>query len=435
MGEWRPSGPFEESLSTAFAGGDLALCLAMLRLAEFALPITPSAAAGEERAAWPTADDGERTWVLAYTSAAALKAGTGGAEPYHRIVTMPELAAGWPDLRWGLAINPGLPVHFFLEPGTVARLAVPTMAQERVISGAPGLPVVQKPLTPDDLYTYLLEGESRVSGYCHNAQDVAHIATPAVLADAVGLAEVPGVVTDQGAVNLLRWAAVGLNLYHTPYGGLDEEGRAAVDGHIIEEPPFVGMGLAPNRDRVVREYKVDGVGLPHGAEIVELTDAGVERRHAVYDGDLERWLLVNEDGTDAAGLATGSSLWHSYRARVAGVEYQASPDPRTDGLWVRLRAFEPADGFEELEPGRFVRTLPAAECEEVAFVTMAGEWRGAPCQVHGARDGKLLVEYVGGLLPVARDLGMERVERGVYRAWVPREEVLGLREQVVPLEL
>jgi hypothetical protein len=127
--------------------------------------------------------------------------------------------------------------------------------------------------------------------------------------------------------------------------------------------------------------------------------------------------------------------WHSYRVRWRGAEFEASPHPRPDRLWMRLRSSEPADGFEELVPGRFVRPVPAEECEAVFFVTMVGEWRGATCQVHGEREGELLVQYTGGLLPVARELGLWRIERGVHRGWVPRHEVLELHEHAVPLDV
>ncbi|MFB9252063.1 SseB family protein [Sphaerisporangium melleum] len=303
MREWEPVSPFERNLAAAVAADDLALCLGMLRLAQFALPVSPAAAAGHEPVAWPTASDAEGTWILAYTSAEAMAAtGVGGVTPHHRVVTLPELAAGWPDPRWGLAVNPGLPAHVRLRSGTVARLAVPTLTEERLASPGSGLPLMQKLLTPLDLYAYLAEGRSRVSGYCHNALDVAHIATPAVLADALGMADVAGVVTDEGSVNMLRWAAVGLNLYRTPYGGVDEEAMAAVGGWLVEEPPFTGLGLAPNVDQVIREYKVDGVGLPHGAEIWELTHAGTQIRRAVFDGDLERWLLVASPASSSGAV-------------------------------------------------------------------------------------------------------------------------------------
>jgi hypothetical protein len=127
--------------------------------------------------------------------------------------------------------------------------------------------------------------------------------------------------------------------------------------------------------------------------------------------------------------------WSWYRARWQGREYRASPDPRPDMLWLRLRGAEPAEGFEEVAPHVFVRPVRAEECEEVAFVTVTCEWRGAPCQVRDERDDELLVEYTGGLLPVAVDLGFERAERGVHRRWVARDEVHGLREHVVLLHI
>ncbi|MEU9832562.1 SseB family protein [Streptosporangium sp. NPDC048047] len=308
MQEWRPESPFEKRLQAAFAAGDLAVCLGLIRQTELGLPISQAAAEGREPAAWPTFEADGRTWLAAYTSADAMRAVLGETAEHVRVVTLTELAAGWPDPRWGLAVNPGLSAPFFLEAGTVARLAVPSLVQERLAEPGSGPPMVQKLLRPADLYAHVAGGESRVSGYCHRARDVAHIATPAVLADALGQAREEGVVTDQGSVNILRWRAVGLDLYRTPYGGVDEASRAAVAGWVVEEPPFVGMGLVPNAEQVIREYRVDGLGLPHGAEIWELTVDGVEYRRAVYDGDLGRWMLVGVapaggapvDGTEGA---------------------------------------------------------------------------------------------------------------------------------------
>ncbi|MBT2228569.1 SseB family protein [Nonomuraea sp. NEAU-A123] len=289
MSDHHPATPFEERLWAARENGQEALCLSLLRDADLALPITAAAAAGTEAPAWATAADPERTWLLAYTSAEAMRLATGGVATHYRVVSLAELAAGWPDPRWGLAINPGLPTVFMLEPGTVARLAVPTLAQDLLLDPGSGVPVVQKLLSPADVHGLLVGGEPRVSGYCHHALDVSHIATPAVLAEALGQ---PGMLTADGCLNILRWRPVGLNLYRTPYGGTDEEGKAAVAGWVVEEPPFVGLGLVPNVDHVIREYKVYGVGLPHGAEIWELTFEGTEHRRAMYHGDLRRWLLV-----------------------------------------------------------------------------------------------------------------------------------------------
>ncbi|WP_043635272.1 SseB family protein [Nonomuraea candida] len=283
-----PATPFEERLWAAHRDGNLALCLGLLREADLALPITAEAAQSG-RAAWATVADAERTWLPAYTSVEAMRLATGGAATHCRVVSMVELAAGWPDLTWGLAVNAGLRVSFPLEPGTVARLAVPTLAQDLQLAPESGVPVVQKLLSPADLDDLLVDRDPRVSGYCHHALDVSHIATPAVLAAALGR---PDLLTESGSLNILRWRPVGPGLYRTPYGGTDEAGRRAVAGWVVEEPPFVGMGLVPSVDNVIREYKVYGVGLPHGAEIWELTIAGTEHRRALYHGDLRRWLLI-----------------------------------------------------------------------------------------------------------------------------------------------
>ncbi|NUS05495.1 MAG: hypothetical protein HOV97_23405 [Nonomuraea sp.] len=123
--------------------------------------------------------------------------------------------------------------------------------------------------------------------------------------------------------------------------------------------------------------------------------------------------------------------WHFYRARWQGADYVAAPEPHALELWVRLRSPVPADGFEEVEPGCHVRTVPVAECAALQFVTTECLWRGEPFQVHDERDGLLLLEYLGGSAPAALALGLERVERGVYRSWVPSAEVADLRERAV----
>jgi hypothetical protein len=128
-----------------------------------------------------------------------------------------------------------------------------------------------------------------------------------------------------------------------------------------------------------------------------------------------------------------ATRWHSYRARWHGDDYEAGVDPRPDQLWVRLYASSPAAGFDEVETGRHVRVVPAAECEVIVYVTVVCEWRGAPFQVQGEADRELLVEYTGGLLHVAQRLELQRIERGVYRTWVPRAEVRGMREHAVVL--
>ncbi|WP_157252542.1 SseB family protein [Nonomuraea typhae] len=284
----RAASPFEEHLLHAYDRGDLTACLALLRFADFACPAgTQHKEPHEEDFVWPTVQAEGRTWIVVYTSAEALT--STGLPPSFVVVSLTELAARWPDLRWGLAVNPGLAAAFFLESGTVARLAVPTLEQDLAAEPDGGPPIVQKLLPPPDIQPLLDSERPRVSGYVHHALDVAHIATPSVLTDALLRDDA---LTDRGAVNILRWPAIGPGLYRTPYGGADETGRDAVAGWVVEEEPFVGMGLVPNVTQNIREYKVDGVGLPHGAEILELGADGEERLRAWYDADQGRWILT-----------------------------------------------------------------------------------------------------------------------------------------------
>ncbi|MEU4571944.1 hypothetical protein ACBI99_12205 [Nonomuraea sp. ATR24] len=126
--------------------------------------------------------------------------------------------------------------------------------------------------------------------------------------------------------------------------------------------------------------------------------------------------------------------WHHYRARWQGEDFEASPEPHSLELWIRLRSAEPREGFEEVEPGCHVLPVPAEECEALHFVITVCEWRGEPFHVHAERDGELLLEYAGASAPRAVELGLDRIERGVYRRWVPRAEAADLREEAVPLD-
>jgi hypothetical protein len=126
-------------------------------------------------------------------------------------------------------------------------------------------------------------------------------------------------------------------------------------------------------------------------------------------------------------------MWHTFRARWQGEEYAAAADPRPDQLWMRLYRSRPAQGFDEIEPGRYLRIVTAAECEAILYITTVCEWLGAPFQVQDEDGDHLLLEYTGGLVPVAHRLQLQRIERGVYRAWVPRAEVRMLRESAVVL--
>jgi hypothetical protein len=115
-----------------------------------------------------------------------------------------------------------------------------------------------------------------------------------------------------------------------------------------------------------------------------------------------------------------------YVARWKGDEYEASPD----GAEIRLYRPDPADGFDEVRPGRYRRLVPADEAK-IEYVRTGCVWRGEPFIVLAEHEGWLRVEYTGGVAPVARDLGLEEFEFGVYQGWAPASEVSDLREHRV----
>ena len=116
-----------------------------------------------------------------------------------------------------------------------------------------------------------------------------------------------------------------------------------------------------------------------------------------------------------------------YMARWRGRDYDASPD----GDDVRLYAPHTEDGFEEVRGGRHRRIVPAAEVDDLWYVRTMCTWQGQPFIVLAEHESWLRVEYTGGRAPVARELGLEEFDYGVYQGWAPVAEVTDIREHRV----
>jgi hypothetical protein len=110
-----------------------------------------------------------------------------------------------------------------------------------------------------------------------------------------------------------------------------------------------------------------------------------------------------------------------------GREYDAAPD----GDQARIYSPEPGEGFDEVRPGRYIRVLPAGEFDEMVYVRTTCTWRGQPFIVLAEADSWLRLEYSGGRAPVARALGLEEFDFGVYQGWAPANEVNDLYEHRV----
>nr|BFE29790.1 hypothetical protein GCM10010200_020410 [Actinomadura rugatobispora] len=159
--------------------------------------------------------------------------------------------------------------------------------------------IMQKVVSHRHVEWYLEQGYDRVGGFVHPTSDVAELQTPIQLYEALGLlyddsSFQPG---DQG-VHVIRWPAYCPDLYRIPFGGQTEEELAAwgEDGWVIERAPFHGGGFAPGSAGSIREYKVDSVRLPYGAEMYYLAEDRTERFVAMYDPDRLAWLRP-ETGT------------------------------------------------------------------------------------------------------------------------------------------
>jgi hypothetical protein len=150
---------------------------------------------------------------------------------------------------------------------------------------------MQKAIAPSQLAYYLERGYDRVSGFVHRASELAHLGTPAELYDALGLGH-PGSPFSRDAeeIYVLRWPAYRPSLYRIPYGGQNEGAMRAMEGWVIERPPFRGNGFAPGESSdVVAEFKVDSARLPHGAELRRIGADRSERVVAVLDTDALVW--------------------------------------------------------------------------------------------------------------------------------------------------
>ena len=143
---------------------------------------------------------------------------------------------------------------------------------------------------------YLERGYDRVSGFVHRAGEVAHLDTPAKLHTALGLGYAGSPFDpDAGEVFVLRWPAYRPSLYRIPYGGQNEPAMRAMEGWVIERPPFRGNGFAPGESSdVVAEFKVDSIRLPHGSQLWRVTD-GAETLVARFDADELAWQRVKEE--------------------------------------------------------------------------------------------------------------------------------------------
>lgn len=123
--EWEPANDVERTLRYAWDRNDTELFVRTLAGAPLYLP--GFSGGGRNGTAQPqrllTRRRGERTYLLVFTSPAALYAGVGEVVEGWRPTTLAELMHAWPDPDWGLAISPTTPIGAYLDQEQVAAIA------------------------------------------------------------------------------------------------------------------------------------------------------------------------------------------------------------------------------------------------------------------------------------------------------------------------
>ncbi|AEV81365.1 hypothetical protein ACWT_0353 [Actinoplanes sp. SE50] len=316
-----PANETERELQDAADAGNTDVFLSTLLLAHVLVPVAhhsrPGSAPGESGFAFqPEEVEGEK-FLVVFTSKDRLSEHFG--EPTRTVgVRFYELIRNWPDPNWSFAVNPGTPVgakypgtqiialaNWATEAGLGAEpIESPSAEEPAAVVPAPEpasdeaqhATVMQKTIAAGQVDYYLDRGYDRVAGFVHRASEVEHLRTPAELFGALGLSyDGSPFQADAKEAFVLRWPAFRPSLYRIPYGGQNEQALRAMDGWVIERPPFRGNGFAPGEGRdVIAEFKVDSVRLPHGAQLWRLDADGNERMVAIFDADGPLWRRVGE---------------------------------------------------------------------------------------------------------------------------------------------
>jgi hypothetical protein len=323
-----PANETESNLFAAAEENNTDAFLSTLLLARVILPVppgtSPSARPRERDFPWQMEQKDGKAYVVVFTSPQRLSEHSTFRHASSVSVKFVELIATWPGEEISFSINPGSPVGATLPGSQIVALAtwatdvglrddpvpsadvavVPKRTEPASSVGVAGaatvVTVMQRTVPPAQLPFYLERGYDRVSGFVNRVSEVSHLTSPRSLYRALGLVY-PGspYSDDDEEVHVVRWVAHRTDLYRLPYGGQHEAAMRAMQGWVIERPPFRGNGFAPGDSEVVSEFKVDSVRLPHGAQMWRLAKEGGETLVATFDADTSRWIAAGYGGTRA----------------------------------------------------------------------------------------------------------------------------------------
>jgi len=314
---FNPANETEANLFNAVEENNTDAFLSTLLLARVILPVppgtSPSARPKEPTFPWQTEQKDGKPFVAVFTSPQRVSEHSTFRHASSVSLKFVELIAAWPGEDVSFSINPGSPVAATLPGSQIVALAAwaadvglreepsadvvvaPRASESSGSVGVAGAPtvvtVMQRTVPAAQLPFYLERGYDRVSGFVNRASEVAHLTTPRALYRALGLLYPSSPYTEDDAeIHVVRWVAHRTDLYRLPYGGQHEAGMRAMQGWVIERPPFRGNGFAPGDTDVIAEFKVDSVRLPHGAQMWRLAKDGTETLVATFDADTSHWI-------------------------------------------------------------------------------------------------------------------------------------------------
>jgi len=144
---------------------------------------------------------------------------------------------------------------------------------------------MQKPIPPRLVEPYLTGRRAVIAGFVYRAADTA-LADPADFYAALDLGyEGSEFRPEMTELYLLRWISATLEDYQVPYS-------ADRGGDWTGRPPFTGTGYTSWPSEPIREFFIDLMPIPVGAEIHRVTQGGHADFIARYDGQL--WLRPAE---------------------------------------------------------------------------------------------------------------------------------------------
>jgi hypothetical protein len=254
-----------------------------------------------------------------------------------------------------------------------------------------------------------------ISGFCYRAFDVAHLRTPEDLA---ALSGEPAA----DVVFAVRWRAVDGFDYDVPLAA-QYSGLISMPPHDRLGPPVIGTGFAPSGRHIIPEFvtaELAELPVPANTSLVAYTGDGTEVTLYTYLPEQRAWSrmhgpqwrhLLPEEGfpTDQEYFPVAPTLAR-YIGKYHDNIYEAIVDP----------------------PGEFrvaAKTRAARyPLESLARRISRGTWRDARCTVIRQEGDWLRLRLSSPDGDQVARLGAHCVERGVYEAWAPGNEVADAHE-------